>query len=504
MATCSQKVHLLAKCRGLADDDIASKSDPFVTIADERGGKLGQTETIMNCLNPEFKKAIEVDYYFETKQSMTLTVWDYDKDGAHDNLGTASFTMGQLMSSRGGMLTLKLSRKGEVTLAGLPVGSERGIMKFKFHGKQLKNMDTLGKSDPFFVLARIMPDGSRRELYKSEVVDNNLNPQWKPCPAIDSADVCSGNFDTPSVLFQCFDEDVSGNDAMGEFKCTARQLLQAGAEFKLVGPKGENDVFGFVTVASAVYEPSPSFAKLLQQGLQLNIAFSIDFTGSNLDPSNPKSLHYAHPTQPNQYIRSMISISDVVSEYDTDKNFPVFGFGAMLPGTSDANHFFHVNLGAPNPYLQGMQSVINCYSDTVKKVRLYGPTNFAPTITNVTAGARGARDVYTILLIMTDGEITDMGDTMDAIVRADDAPISILIIGVGAADFSSMSQLDGDGQRLRGAGRVCRRDLVQFVPMRDFLARPHGDLAAELLREVPGQVEAWAKLTNYVPVPVPK
>jgi uncharacterized protein (TIGR02145 family) len=50
-----------------------------------------------------------------------------------------------------------------------------------------------------------------------------------------------------------------------------------------------------------------------------------------------------------------------------------------------------------------------------------------------------------ILLIITDGEITDMDNTKAAIVRASSAPMSIIIIGVGGANFSSMQELDGDG-----------------------------------------------------------
>ena len=38
---------------------------------------------------------------------------------------------------------------------------------------------------------------------------------------------------------------------------------------------------------------------------------------------------------------------------------------------------------------------------------------------------------YTILLILTDGEITDLADTKRAIIRASHLPISIIIVGVG-------------------------------------------------------------------------
>ena len=42
--------------------------------------------------------------------------------------------------------------------------------------------------------------------------------------------------------------------------------------------------------------------------------------------------------------------------------------------------------------------------------------------------------------------------------------MSVIIVGVGAEDFSAMEYLDGDGQRLRDdRGRPAARDIVQFV-----------------------------------------
>ena len=37
-----------------------------------------------------------------------------------------------------------------------------------------------------------------------------------------------------------------------------------------------------------------------------------------------------------------------------------------------------------------------------------------------------------------------MDKTIDEIVRASDQPLSIIIVGVGDADFEQMEQLDGD------------------------------------------------------------
>jgi hypothetical protein len=69
--------------------------------------------------------------------------------------------------------------------------------------------------------------------------------------------------------------------------------------------------------------------------------------------------------------------------------------------------------------------------------------------------------VYQILELLTDGQIMDMAATKRAIVDLSSLPCSIIIIGVGSADFSSMDELDGDGQRLKDdQGRSCARDIV--------------------------------------------
>ena len=45
---------------------------------------------------------------------------------------------------------------------------------------------------------------------------------------------------------------------------------------------------------------------------------------------------------------------------------------------------------------------------------------------------------------MTDGVITDMEQTKQAVVAASGLPMSIIIVGVGTADFQMMEELDSD------------------------------------------------------------
>ena len=57
-----------------------------------------------------------------------------------------------------------------------------------------------------------------------------------------------------------------------------------------------------------------------------------------------------------------------------------------------------------------------------------------------------------------------MPRTKDLLVKLSELPCSIIIIGVGNADFEAMEELDGDDGVLRNSNGVAvSRDIVQFV-----------------------------------------
>lgn len=97
----------------------------------------------------------------------------------------------------------------------------------------------------------------------------------------------------------------------------------------------------------------------------------------------------------------------------------------------------------PNLQVDGVRGVLDAYSSAIRHVALAGPTLFTPVIHTACeyAGrepsAPGAQAYY-VLLIITDGVINDMDSTIGAIVHASRLPLSILIVGVGGADFSAM------------------------------------------------------------------
>jgi len=64
----------------------------------------------------------------------------------------------------------------------------------------------------------------------------------------------------------------------------------------------------------------------------------VDFTASNGDPRDPRSLHYASPSCPTQYEMAIRAVGNVIQDYDSDKLFPALGFGARLPPDGRVGH----------------------------------------------------------------------------------------------------------------------------------------------------------------------
>lgn len=73
----------------------------------------------------------------------------------------------------------------------------------------------------------------------------------------------------------------------------------------------------------------------------------------------------------------------------------------------DINNFYEICAG-----------VLEAYKTCIRSVQLYGPTNFSPVIHHVAKFAQTYKDgsQYFILLIITDGVITDMQQTKRVIV----------------------------------------------------------------------------------------
>lgn len=67
----------------------------------------------------------------------------------------------------------------------------------------------------------------------------------------------------------------------------------------------------------------------------------------------------------NLYEQAILSVGSIIEDYDSDKQFPVLGFGAKLP-RGDVSHDFFVNMNPTSPYCDRAQGVLNAYKSFVR------------------------------------------------------------------------------------------------------------------------------------------
>uniref|UniRef100_A0A674BYA2 Copine-3 n=1 Tax=Salmo trutta TaxID=8032 RepID=A0A674BYA2_SALTR len=522
MATqCVSKVELSISCSNLLNKDVGSKSDPLCvllqSIGDDKWTELDRTEKVENCQDPEFSKKLLLDYHFEKVQKLKLGVYDIDNKSVDlkddDFLGGVECTLGQIVSSKTFTRPLQLKKgkpagKGTITITAEEIKDNRAIV-LEVEAKGLDKKDLFGKSDPFLEFFKQGDDGKWQLVHRTEVVKNNLSPSWKKF-TVALQTFCNCDMSKP-IKVHCSDYDSDGShDLIGVFQTNVSELQKA-AHGSPVRPC--IFLLALLLFAYLTIKLLSLYCFLYQLDHHSWFLYfskvGIDFTGSNGDPRSPQSLHYLSPDGLNQYLSATWSVGLVVQDYDTDKLFPAFGFGAQVPPDFKVSHEFALNFNPSNPYCQGVQGIVEAYRMALPQVKLYGPTNFSPIINHVAGIASGAAQQnnasqYFVLLIITDGEITDLDQTRDAIVKASRLPMSIIIIGVGEADFKAMELLDGDDGVLKSlSGEPVTRDIVQFVPLRQFANAPKEALAQSVLAEVPNQLVSYFKMLKLDPVNIP-
>ena len=242
-----------------------------------------------------------------------------------------------------------------------------------------------------------------------------------------------------------------------------------------------------------------TFVDYLKAGVQIGLSVAIDFTGSNGNPSDPRSLHFTGGQIPNQYERAIYACGNILAYYDYDQMFPCYGFGAKI--NNAPTPIFNLNF-QPNPNINLIENIIQEYHKSLGIVKLWGPTNFGPILQVVNNMIKAENDKlkYNILMILTDGMIDDVDNTINELVAGSFLPLSVIIIGVGGADFSNMNVLDADDNPLVSSQGVrAARDLVQFVPFLRYESDPQR-LAQEVLAEIPRQILQYYEMNNLDPI----
>ncbi|CAM9341780.1 unnamed protein product [Scytosiphon promiscuus] len=511
-AALTARVHLSLSCEGLTNLDFGSKSDPFVVVSTKSDGEdewseLGRTEVVANSLSPKFVTLIPATFRFEEVQMLRFEVYDVDGSFATSNTsklavsdqilqGTVECVLASIMGAPDQTLTGALynpklpKQKASITVRAEQAKNSSDLVAFALGANGLKKQKSV-----FFRISRVAEAGPSIPCFKSEVAEVAADlVRWQESQ-VGLPILSNGDPHRPLVV-EVFAYKKSGSHvSLGTCELSVDMMAStaggAHSAFDLSTGAGQ------ILVNSCTLVPQPSFFDFLGGGLEMQFTVAIDYTSSNGDPNLPSSLHFVDPTgeHHSEYAQSIFGVGSILEHYDTDKRFPVLGFGGCPVSGDPVLHCFAVNGNGENPEVQGVDAILDVYRESLKWVQLSGPTLFAPVINRVAAQAASDRSQdpenqkYHVLMIVTDGVINDMSNTMDALVAAADLPFSVIIVGVGDADFSLMDQLNGDDARIANRqGRKASRDIVQFVPMRKLRSKGFHALARKVLAKIPDQV----------------
>jgi len=489
-----QRVSLICSLKNVDTND-EYKVELIIYLDTQRKSSKsgGFTEGRMkdNSNNISFNQFFSMPYYFEKQQLLGFKIF---KGTNSEEIQTS---LGSIMGSRKQTLIKKLSDGSDFQVYGREIKKSNKLLHF--------NISLKGNFKGIPLRYTITNLGNKESSASIKLYDSMIKKTKKNIITFEQCTIpvmflnTNGKAEENNVLIEV--KDIKTRNTLGSYNGPIAQLLIPDAIEVALNNKNKLNI-----KCNVVSEPT--FIDYLRSGMKINLTIGIDFTGSNGDYTQKNSLHYLKKGM-NDYENAIRSCGDILAHYDDDKLFPVFGFGFKFPNCNDSlgqysSDNYPINNNINDPNIKTIDNVLKEYRKFITTIILWGPTNFAPMINNLNNVVKD--DLrhelimnYNILMILTDGQITDMDNTVDALVEASFLPISVIIVGIGNGDFGNMGILDADDNPLYDKnGRKANRDLVQFVPFSQFKNDPP-KLAEKVLEEIPRQVIEYYKYKGIQP-----
>ena len=428
-----------------------------------------------------FEQFFAMPYFFERQQLLDFKIFNGSQ------IETIQTSLGSIMGSRKQTLVKKLQDGSDFSVQGREIKKSNKTLNVEISVKG--NLIGMGL---LYTITNLGTDKNpiATKLYDSETLKTKAdNISFQRCTIPVMFLNPTGKAEENNVSIEI--KDVKHKVNLGDYKGPLSRLLTEDSfEIALNHNNKAKIKCNLFT--------QPSFIGYLRTGMNINLTIGIDFTGSNGTYTDSRSLHYLNNGM-NDYEKAIRSCGDILAYYDDDQLFPVFGFGFKFTSTNSTNlgkyNFdnYPINCNISDPNIHLMDNVLKEYRKFITQIQLWGPTNFAPMINDLNNEVKenlknGLVMHYNILMILTDGQINDMQNTIDALVEASYLPISVIIVGIGGGNFGNMDILDADDNPLYDRRRrKADRDLVQFVPFNDYKNDPP-KLAEQVLEEIPRQV----------------
>ncbi|KAI3837872.1 hypothetical protein MKW92_000116 [Papaver armeniacum] len=487
--------------------------------------EIGRTEVIKNSCDPNWIENVFTYHQYYFKQPiLVFRVYGVGRKyiGLPANklklderniIGEASRCLSTIIEECNTDSKLPLNRRnaqgdeknrGDLIVRVEETVAAKQAVEMVFRCSKLVNSDLLPKRDRFLRISRSKKGGDIT-IHQTEAVKNEQNLTWKPMclttQHFQHKDTC--------LVIECFASNSSGDHALiGKIETTVAELEKlhdekVGKNFLKLSSCDQTKVLeSQIFVETYTEKTLYTFSDYVESGLKLEFIVAVDFTASNGDPCLPTSLHCSDPPHGlNAYQQAISKVGEVIKPFDFDKRFSAWGFGGKPTGDV-VSHCFNLNESPGETEVAGVDGILSAYSRALQRITLGNHAAFGEVITKAAeVASQSMLDTYSVLVIITAGVLADIQETIDALVSASACPLSIVIVGVGDADFENMQILDADnGERLISSmGLEVERDIVQFVPWCDMQG---GQICIleELFAELPVQFLTYMRSRDIKPL----
>ena len=492
------RIELFISCRNLELVN-GQAMNPKVRVYSVENGKerlQDETELVYNNIDPDFFKSFVLMYTFEERQLLRFEVINLEGPGKYELLGDVQLFLGEIIGCKQKAVVVDIinedKKNGTLIVRGEQVYGLQTTGFFEVFATKLTAKGSwFSNSSPYFKLARKTNSSENAILYQSEVVKQSSSPIWKPF-RISLQTLSNGDRLTPMNL-GVYTSKTFKEKLIGQCSFNVGEVLDS-KEVSFELKNDENVNTGTIFIRRSSPNTVPTFLDYLRGGVQLNTMIAIDFTASNGEIHKLGSLHAIKTNEePNDYQRNIQGVCSTLLNYDYDKKVPVYGFGGIPSGleSDPTSHCFALNGDENNPTVDGLYGIIDVYKRVLQTVKMDGPTYFENILEKAIdlakkSVSKGSKE-YLVLLILTDGQIHDMQQTINCLIKAAQLPLSVIIIGIGSDEFKGMDVFCGKKSLENKEGYKIERDLVQFVSFDEY-KRNHEQLAKDVLQKIPAQL----------------
>ena len=256
---------------------------------------------------------------------------------------------------------------------------------------------------------------------------------------------------------------------------------------------------------NSIIDTHPTFLQYISGGCEFRVIIAIVLTSSNGNTRDEQSLHYFDDHNKNGYEESLYSICTILLKYDSYQKYPVYGFGikhcSIDNNDSTDDRSIDPCYRLRNDDADGADGILQLYRKKFRSGLIMVTTrHYASVIEQAGKDALENFDKhqsYTILLLFTNGCPDDYNETIKVLNDVDNAPLSIVIIGVGENNIEQLDtirhieDISTHTMDTIDDNETGQRDKVRLLHMNHEIKQDYDKLTSAALDTIPKQLETY-------------